>query len=429
MKLSNLIDSFETIQKGFRRYQGNRTNMSEDQKNLQERIFNKMRYALSLNLALILTGFLAILLSVFIYLDQPATLFTGLGFFICVIAAIGTYVTKNYKVAGYLFAIAGPILVVGFMNTVPNGYHVADPLWMIIVALFAYFVMGKRIGNLILIFEALGLIYYVIFNLNDNINSIASLAPIARYALSFNILTCSIVITYLVHLFLKRNAIAVAEYENILNELKGKNILVQEQNREKTSMLKEIHHLVKNNLQVITSLLRLQSREIENQSSLEHFKKAIDRISAMTLIHNQMYQSKDLDRIALEPYFESLSKNILHSYALDIPVDITFDIKIDHAASNNIVPMALIFNELMSNSFKYAFQNKSSGAIRIKANQTGNKSIEFNYADNGEWIEPAHEDSCGLELIEALTEQLGGTVKRSTTGGTHSSFIFESESL
>jgi hypothetical protein len=117
--------------------------------------------------------------------------------------------------------------VVGFVNTVPNGYHVADPLWMIIVALFAYFVMGKRIGNLILIFEALGLIYYVIFNLNDNINSIASLAPIARYALSFNILTCSIVITYLVHLFLKRNAIAVAEYENILNELKGKNILVQ----------------------------------------------------------------------------------------------------------------------------------------------------------------------------------------------------------
>ena len=429
MKLSNLIDSFETIQKGFRRYQGNRTNMSEDQKNLQERIFNKMRYALSLNLALILTGFLAILLSVFIYLDQPATLFTGLGFFICVIAAIGTYVTKNYKVAGYLFAIAGPILVVGFMNTVPNGYHVADPLWMIIVALFAYFVMGKRIGNLILIFEALGLIYYVIFNLNDNINSIASLATIARYALSFNILTCSIVITYLVHLFLKRNAIALAEYENILNELKGKNILVQEQNREKTSMLKEIHHLVKNNLQVITSLLRLQSREIENQSSLEHFKEAIDRISAMTLIHNQMYQSKDLDRIALEPYFESLSKNILHSYALDIPVDITFDIKIDHAASNNIVPMALIFNELMSNSFKYAFQNKSSGAIRIKANQTGNKSIEFNYADNGEWIEPAHEDSFGLELIEALTEQLGGTVKRSTTGGTHYSFIFESESL
>ncbi len=194
-------------------------------------------------------------------------------------------------------------------------------------------------------------------------------------------------------------------------------------------MLKEIHHLVKNNLQIITSLLRLQSREIENQSSLEHFKEAIDRISAMTLIHNQMYQSKDLDRIALEPYFESLSKNILHSYALDIPVDIPFDIKIDHAASNNIVPMALIFNELMSNSFKYAFQNKSSGAIGIKANQTGNKSIEFNYADNGEWIEPAHEDSFGLELIEALTEQLGGTVKRSTTGGTHYSFIFESESL
>jgi hypothetical protein len=72
VKLSNLIDSFETIQKGFRRYQGNRTNMSEDQKNLQERIFNKMRYALSLNLALILTGFLAICsLFLFISINLP----------------------------------------------------------------------------------------------------------------------------------------------------------------------------------------------------------------------------------------------------------------------------------------------------------------------------------------------------------------------
>ncbi|MGB1102662.1 MAG: sensor histidine kinase [Crocinitomicaceae bacterium] len=194
-------------------------------------------------------------------------------------------------------------------------------------------------------------------------------------------------------------------------------------------MLKEIHHRVKNNLQVIRSLLRLQSREIENQSSHSHFKEAIDRVSAMALIHNQMYQSKDLDRINLEPYLQSLSKNILHSYALEIPVDIQFDISLAHASSNNIVPMALIFNELMSNSLKHAFNEQTRGLITVEAYQSSDKRIEFIYADNGQWKPPEREDSFGMELIETLAEQLGGNVERNTEKGTKFTFIFESEYL
>lgn len=403
--------------------------MTEKETILPKRIHDEMRFALSMNLAIVLSVFLAILFTVFLIRNQPATFFTGLGLALCLASAVGTYITSNYKVTGYAFAIVGPILVVGYMNFEPNGFHFADPLWLIIVALFTYFVLGKRVGTIVFAFEALGLFYFILFNLEANIHAMKSLSEIERYALLMNLFICCLVIMYLVHLFLKRNDIAVLEYENIMKELKDKNILVREQNREKTSMLKEIHHRVKNNLQVITSLLRLQSREIENQSSHSHFKEAIDRVSAMALIHNQMYQSKDLDRINLEPYLQSLSKNILHSYALEIPVDIQFDISLAHASSNNIVPMALIFNELMSNSLKHAFNEQTRGLITVEAYQSSDKRIEFIYADNGQWKPPEREDSFGMELIETLAEQLGGNVERNTEKGTKFTFIFESEYL
>jgi two-component system, sensor histidine kinase PdtaS len=167
-----------------------------------------------------------------------------------------------------------------------------------------------------------------------------------------------------------------------------KNELVENQNREKTAMLKEIHHRVKKNLQVITSLLRLQTRDLTNEETIKHFKEAIDRVGAMALIHNQMYQSKDLDRIELEPYLESLSDNILSSYSLEIPVKIAFNIEVIYTKSSLIVPLALIFNELMSNSLKHAFTTKAFGEIEVKIKEINENQIQFVYRDNGEWKSP-----------------------------------------
>ena len=192
-------------------------------------------------------------------------------------------------------------------------------------------------------------------------------------------------------------------------------------------MLKEIHHRVKNNLQVITSLLRLQSRDIENEEAVTHFNEAIDRISAMALIHNQMYQSKDLNKIELEPYLQSLSKNILNSYILNIPVNTNFKIELKYVTSNVIVSIALIFNELISNSLKHAFLNKSEGTITIKILEDRDGTIKFLFTDDGDWKIPEKSDSFGLELIDTLTQQLNGTFTRTSENGTSYEFILTSE--
>jgi two-component sensor histidine kinase len=112
---------------------------------------------------------------------------------------------------------------------------------------------------------------------------------------------------------------------------------------------------------------------------------------------------------------------------LEIPVEIKFDVQLEHAASNSIVPMALIFNELMSNSLKHAFKGQAAGEIKVFAVRDEKDDVEFIYEDNGTWALPAKDDSFGLELIDALTEQLGGEVIRSTENGTRYTFMFYSQ--
>ena len=302
-----------------------------------------------------------------------------------------------------------------------------DPLWMLIISLFAYFTLGKIAGNISVSAQFAAVVYFLIFDLNDNLTNLKLLSRGERYSIAVNASLCAAVIAYLIHQFLKRNAFAAEQYRALTCELKIKNELVENQNREKTAMLKEIHHRVKNNLQVITSLLRLQTRDLTNEETIKHFKEAIDRIGAMALIHNQMYQSKDLDRIELEPYLESLSDNIFSSYSLEIPVKIAFNIEVIYTRSSLIVPLALIFNELMSNSLKHAFTTKAFGEIEVKIKEINENQIHFVYRDNGEWKSPIKEDSFGLELIETLAEQLNGKLERTIENGTKYTFKLKTD--
>jgi two-component sensor histidine kinase len=308
-----------------------------------------------------------------------------------------------------------------------DSFHFVDPLWMIIIALFTYFTLGKLAGNISILIQFSAIALYIIFYSNHNLSLIKELSQGELFSLALNSFLCAIVIGYLIHQFLKRNSRAAEQYQTLNKELEFKNELVENQNREKTAMLKEIHHRVKNNLQVITSLLRLQSRDIENEEAVTHFNEAIDRISAMALIHNQMYQSKDLNKIELDTYLQSLSKNILNSYILNIPVNTNFKIELKYVTSNVIVSIAIIFNELISNSLKHAFLNKSEGTITIKILEDRDGTIKFLFTDDGDWKIPEKSDSFGLELIDTLTQQLNGTFTRTSENGTSYEFILTSE--
>lgn len=198
-------------------------------------------------------------------------------------------------------------------------------------------------------------------------------------------------------------------------EITGLNKDLELRIAEKEIMLREIHHRVKNNLQVITSILAIQSsglQEIEKGP----FNEAINRVRSMALIHKKMYQN-DTFNFDLNDYLRSLLNDIVGAYNYSWNIELDLNIQVDKIGENEIVPISLIFNELISNSLKHAFKNQDSGKIEISALQDEtSRDVTIIYSDSGEWVDSA-KPSFGLKLIQIMTGQLKGTFERKNTDG------------
>lgn len=196
--------------------------------------------------------------------------------------------------------------------------------------------------------------------------------------------------------------------------------------REKELLLKEIHHRVKNNLQVISSLLHLQSYHIKDSQALEMFKESQDRVRSMALVHEKLYRSPDLTHIDFAQYIESLTQNLYRSYRID-PKQIELKSKIEDVSLgiDMAVPCGLIVNELVSNSLKHGFPPdwKGKGKIGIVLRRKAENQIELIVRDNGIGMKekPDNPDagSLGLRLVSILAkDQLQGKIKVSGEKGT-----------
>jgi two-component sensor histidine kinase len=185
-------------------------------------------------------------------------------------------------------------------------------------------------------------------------------------------------------------------------------IKIKKQDNEKEVLLQEIHHRVKNNLQIITSLLRLQSNSSNDKNVTNSLNHATERIRTISLIHEKIYSSNNLGEITITDYVTSLANEVISSlsnHQIELEVKSSFktlDLK-------SIVPLALILNELLTNSIKYGFKDKLIGLIQIEFSQKEN--IHFRYFDNGIWITNEKSDSFGTSLINVFTEQLDGNYK------------------
>lgn len=192
--------------------------------------------------------------------------------------------------------------------------------------------------------------------------------------------------------------------------------------KEKDVLLKEIHHRVKNNLQIVSSLLSLQSQYIKEPDSVEIFKESQSRIISMALIHEKLYQTGDLTRINLSEYTSELVSDLFQSYSVN-----TYLVKYEVESKNillNIntaIPCGLIINELVTNSIKHAFPNNRSGEIKIKIEYQGDDFL-LNVQDNGvgfpENLDIGDVKTLGLQLVTSLTRQLDGTIELDRKGGT-----------
>ncbi len=208
-----------------------------------------------------------------------------------------------------------------------------------------------------------------------------------------------------------------------------KNRTIQESLEEKESLLKEIHHRVKNNLQVISSLLNMQSRESTDEKMQEVIQEGQSRVKAMSLIHQKLYQTENISEIDFQDYIQNLVEQLARVYKrndLQVTNEISAnDIKLD---IDTAIPVGLILNELVSNAYKYAFEEADKGKIRIELDRIDDGKLRLDVEDNGKGIpRDINFDkvkSLGLKLVNILTKQLRGSISYRVENGTRFSIIF-----
>lgn len=175
---------------------------------------------------------------------------------------------------------------------------------------------------------------------------------------------------------------------------------------QKEMLIKEIHHRVKNNLQVISSLLRLQMDSITDNKFREEFQASINRVNTMAVVHELMYQHKDFNNVSMKTYITELTKSLVQLYALnqDTKVDIRVDIEDVNFNLDQSIPLALILNEITCNAFKHALSE--GGTFYLHLTQEGGM-FNLIVGDTGKgFVEPVNEKGLGLALIDILCEQL-----------------------
>ncbi|KAF3889167.1 MULTISPECIES: sensor histidine kinase [Nostocales] len=198
---------------------------------------------------------------------------------------------------------------------------------------------------------------------------------------------------------------------------------------EKEVLLKEIYHRVKNNLQVISSLLNLQSEYIKDKDDLEIFQQSQMRIESMALIHQKLYQSQDLARIDFGEYIRDLVASLFSSYEVNTNViSLTVNVERVLLSLDAAIPCGLIITELVSNSLKYAFPKSKTGEISIELQVENNNVLNLKVRDNGiglpKKFDLKNTTSLGLQLVDALTNQLSGNIKIKSADGVEVEIVF-----
>jgi len=192
--------------------------------------------------------------------------------------------------------------------------------------------------------------------------------------------------------------------------------------KEKEVLLKEIHHRVKNNLQVISSMLSLQSQHITDKDSLAMFQESQNRIRAMALIHEKLYTSEGLSHIDIAAYIQDLTASLFSTYTASNAIKVTIAITDIFLTITTAIPCGLIINELVSNALKHAFPQQREGTITVSITPSNKDSLILTVSDTGigfpEGIDFRNTDTLGMQLVNSLVEQLEGTITLDRSKGT-----------
>lgn len=197
---------------------------------------------------------------------------------------------------------------------------------------------------------------------------------------------------------------------------------------EKEVMIKEIHHRVKNNLQIISSLVNLQANSLDDNKAQHLFREIQNRIISMSLLHEKLYKSPDLAHVNVSSYMDELLDHLMGIYATDKDIFIEKEIAVEDFAVDTLIPIGLLVNEIVTNALKYAFKGREKGTIKIKMYPVQGDFYALEIADDGVGLATEkvaqYRDSLGMELIDTFVTQLDGEVGIETKGGTRYTITF-----
>lgn len=378
---------------------------SSDLSNFEEK--TKFNFIWSINYVFTIVGFI---MTVFTYLiDDSFFIFYLIVLFINFFGLFALKYFKIYKVIAHILYFSVTIIMALAIFTVPESLHLQESLWMVVIVLSAFFTLGNLTGIFYLIVNTVFFVIYYNVTFPGTAYLSLTIKPEALLVLSIEFGISMFLIGYIMYRFGLINKHARDAANSAYEELKEEKRIVEYQNTEKTVLLQEIHHRVKNNMQVIVSLLRLQSGEIKSEEARQSFEEAITRILTMSLIHQKMYEKESLINLDVKDYLNTLVNNLINTGLIDKEIDFNVESTLSFVSSTTIVPLGLIISELVSNSMKHAF--KHSGKITLQVSPADEEYFNMIYADDGKW-KGGSSNTFGTQLIEIFVDQLEGEFRR-----------------
>jgi len=307
-------------------------------------------------------------------------------------------------ISSYIIASVIAYIALLFICSYSGGVNSPAISFLVLLIFFGYLIK-KIYGNLWLITVVLTVVLFYIMNIKsyEFVNEINE-----ENIAEFNLLFLFFLIILLGGVF--------GRMMNKTNEkIKKAKLEIVKRNDEKTVMLKEIHHRVKNNLQVVNSLLRIQSRNVTDKKVKLMFNAAQSRVVAMARLHEKIYNTKDLKNINVKEHFKLLINDLISSNNLDKEISLNLRIDSIHMSIDTLLPLSLIINELISNSLKHAFNGMDLGEVSVDFDVMDQSRCRLIVRDNGNGSHKAilsnSLNSTGVTLIKTFVRQLNGTIE------------------
>ncbi|MCH2022297.1 MAG: sensor histidine kinase [Saprospiraceae bacterium] len=318
--------------------------------------------------------------------------------------------TKKYELISKVGVIATFLILSYTLLIITDYIHINTPMWMILNILFAFFVLGHKWGVFFCVAHFIVLTQFFVFNIRSNIENLNTLDQ--KDIINF-IVEAVVICAAVIYFNLTRDKI-IKHNQNkvrVINQkLNKKNQIIEHKNDEISTLFKESHHRIKNNLQIIISLLRLQMMGERNPAESAVITDAVNRINSISAIHEYIYNHNPLESFDMESHIKNLIDEIVSTFNTHVNLQLIINVNVQKIGSKSTVLVSLLINELVTNSMKYAFLNKPKGKIQVDIKPNASERLKYDmlYMDSGCWVEKKERKSLGSDLIASMVTQMNG---------------------